>query len=95
MRIEFSESIETDLEAIAEYIARDNPRRAVTFLQDIRAELQRIGDGPLRYQLRPELGDDARLGVVGRYVILFRVAQDVVYVERIVQGNRQLTNLFL
>jgi hypothetical protein len=31
---------------------------------------------------------------VGRYVILFRFANDVVYIERIVYGGRDLPPLF-
>ncbi len=49
---------------------------------------------PLLYQLRPEIGPDARLAVVGRYVILFPFAKDVVYIERIVYGGRDLPPIF-
>jgi plasmid stabilization system protein ParE len=46
------------------------------------------------YQLRPDIGPDARLAVVGRYVILFRFVEDVVYIERVVYGGRELPPLF-
>ncbi|MES2392785.1 MAG: type II toxin-antitoxin system RelE/ParE family toxin, partial [Acidobacteriota bacterium] len=72
----------------------DNPRRAVTFLREIRTEIGRIGEDPLLYQLRPDVGEDARLGVVGRYVILFWIDGDVVRIERVVHGNRLLPALF-
>jgi toxin ParE1/3/4 len=39
MRIELSRFIEPDLEAIADYIAQDNPERALSFLAEIRAKL--------------------------------------------------------
>ena len=71
MRLELSPYIERDLEEIADWIAQDNPRRPVSFMQEMRKELRRIGEGPLLYQLRAEIGVDARLAVVGRYVILF------------------------
>ena len=92
MRLEFSPYVEDDLDAIAGYIARDNPRRAVTFLQEIRAELRVIARNPLLYRLRPEIGDEARAAVVGQYVILFRV-EKIVRVERIVYGGRDLPEL--
>lgn len=38
MRVELSSFIETDLEVIADYIAQDNPVRALTFIQEIRAK---------------------------------------------------------
>jgi toxin ParE1/3/4 len=66
----------------------------VTFIREIRAEIDRIGQGPPLYQLRPDVGKDARLAVVGRYVILFWIDDDVVRIERVVQGNRFLPVLF-
>jgi toxin ParE1/3/4 len=93
VRIEFSRSVEGDLDAIADYIAQDNPQRAVTFIRDIRQKIHRIGEQPLLYQLRPEIGDSAPLAVVGRYVILFRILEDVVRIERVVYGGRDLPPL--
>ena len=94
MRVEFSDYIESDLDAIAEYIAVDNPRRAVTFIQEIRVAIHCIGQGPQLYQLRPDIGEEARLAVAGRYVILFWIDDDVVRIERVVQGNRLLPKIF-
>jgi plasmid stabilization system protein ParE len=56
MRIEFSQFIEGDLEAIGDYIALDNPRRAVSFVREIRATVRMVGRQPLIYRLRPEIG---------------------------------------
>jgi len=94
MRVQSSLEVEDDLDEIAAYIAADNPRRAVTFIREIRAEIDRIGQGPQLYQLRPDVGEDARLAVVGLYVILFWLDGDVVRIERVVQGNRLLPVLF-
>lgn len=47
MRIAFSGFVEADLDAIAEYIALDNPNRAVTFLEEIRAEIRTISRNPI------------------------------------------------
>ncbi len=94
MRLLYSQDVEGDLEAIADYIAVDNPRRAVSFIREIYTAIERIGEGPLLHQLRPEIGSDARLAVVGRYVILFRVADDVVYIERVAYGGRDLPGLY-
>jgi len=90
VRIEFSPFIEGDLVAIADYIAQDNPRRAVEFIQEIREEIRQIGKNPLLYRLRPEIGEEARLAIVGRYVILFRVRRKIVRIERVVFGGRDL-----
>lgn len=93
MKIEYSPAIESDLEAVADYIARDNPRRALTFILEIYDEVTAIGKHPLYYRLRPELGPDARLARFGRYVILFAVSGDTVRIERVVHGARDLPSL--
>lgn len=54
MVILYAQEVEGDLDSLAEYIASDNPRRAVSFLREIYAEIERIARGPLLYQLRPE-----------------------------------------
>jgi plasmid stabilization system protein ParE len=93
MRIEFSRFVAGDLEAIGDFIAQDNPRRAVSFIQEIRDKIRLIGEGPLRYQLRPEIAADARLAVVGQHVILFRVTSKAVRIERVAFGGRDLAEL--
>jgi toxin ParE1/3/4 len=94
MRVEFSRWVESDLEAIGDFIAQDNPRRAVSFIREIRDKIDRIGRQPLLYQPRPEIGEEARLAVAGRYVILFRVVGEIVRIERVVYGGRDLPELF-
>jgi toxin ParE1/3/4 len=94
MLVELSSFIESDLEAIADYIAQDNPMRAVSFIREIREELRLVGQNPMLYQLRPEIGEDARLAVVGRYVILFHIVDEVVKIERVIFGGRDLPTFF-
>jgi len=94
MRMEFSSFVEADLDAIADYIAQDNPIRAVSFLAEIRAKLRTVATAPLLYRLRPEISADARAALAGRYVILFRVTGEAVRVERVVYGTRDLLALF-
>ena len=93
MRLEFSRWVESDLDTIADFIAQDNPHRAVTFIREIRQKIYKVSQHPLLYQLRPEIGEAARLAVVGRYVILFRILGDVVRIERVVYGGRELPSL--
>ena len=90
MRLEISRFIECDLDEIAGYIAQDNPRRAVTFVQEIRTKFTGILRDPLLYQLRPDIGDEARLATIGNYAILFRVIGEVVRIERVAYGGRDL-----
>lgn len=95
MRLELSRYIENDLEEIADFIAEENPARAVSFIREIRQKIRSISLQPLLYQLRPEIGESARLAVVGRYVILFRIVDEVVRIERIVYGGRDIPSLLV
>jgi toxin ParE1/3/4 len=94
MRLELSRFVESDLDDIAAFIAMDNPRRAVGFVQEIRSKLFDIQRSPLIHQLRPEIGEGARMATLGRYVILFRVIDDVVRIERVAYGGRDLVAVF-
>jgi toxin ParE1/3/4 len=94
MRVELSSFVEGDLDAIAEYIAQDNPSRALSFLVEIGAKFHAIESHPMLYRLRPEIGEDARIAIVRRYVILFRVVNEIVRIERVVYGGRDLLALF-
>ncbi len=94
MRLELSRYIEGDLDNIADYIAQDNPRRAVTFIQEIRTKIFDIQRNPLIYQFRPDIGEEARMSTVGNYAILFRLMGEVIRIERIVYGGRDLPNIF-
>jgi toxin ParE1/3/4 len=94
MRLKLSRFVEGDLEAIADFIAEDNPERAVSFIRQIRHQILEIGKQPLLYQLRVEIGEGARLAIVGHYVVLFRVIARTVRIERVVYGGRELPQLF-
>lgn len=69
--------------------------RAVSFIREIRDKIARIGKQPQIYQVRPEIGGDARLAVVGRSVIPFRIVAETVRIERVVYGGRDLPALFI
>jgi plasmid stabilization system protein ParE len=55
--------------------------------------MKEIAKQPQIYRLRPDLGADARLASVGNYVILFRIRKNVVRIERVLQGGRDLLPL--
>ncbi len=94
MRLELSSYVEGDLDGIADYIAQDNPRRALTFIQDIRAKFDDILRNPMIYQLRPDIGEEARMVTIGNYAILFHVMDEVVRIERVAYGGRDLPSIF-
>jgi toxin ParE1/3/4 len=94
MGLELSPLIDGDPDDIAAYIAEDNPHRAVTFIREVRAKFAAIAREPLIHQLRPEIGDAARIANVGRHAILLRIVGDVARIERVTYGGRDLPALF-
>lgn len=93
MRIELSDDIEPDLEAIADWIATGNPTRAVSFVRELRQEILRIARNPYLYRLRHELRPAIRIASYGSYVILFWVREETVRIERVVHGSRDLPRI--
>lgn len=55
-RCKFRLAAEEDLESIADYIAEDNPSRAVTFIQEIREKCRTLAEMPKSAPARSELG---------------------------------------
>jgi len=90
MRLAFTPLAEQDLEAIGDYIGADNPARAVTFVQELRSQCQRIAQNPLGYPPRPELAAGLRSCAYGHYVIFFEAAPQEVAIVRVLHGARDL-----
>lgn len=51
MIVYFSAEAEHDLEVITDYIARDNPIRALSFLRELREKCTGLADFPERFPL--------------------------------------------
>ena len=90
MRFRFTRRAQADIEAIGDYIARDNPARAVRFIAELRAHCRSLTDFPEAAPLRPALGENVRMAVHGRYLILYAVRPDLVEIRRVVHGARNL-----
>lgn len=89
----FSVKAEHDLEQIGDYIAKDNPHQALSFIRELRERCQHIGQFPESYRRFSELGPDARMMPHGNYVVLYRVLDKYVSVERILHGARDILAL--
>ena len=83
-----------DLEAIGDYIATDNPARAVSFIDEILDLCARISEGPKAYRRRDDLARGLRQAVHGHYLILYSESQGGIVVERVLHGARRLDDLF-
>ncbi|MFM8354760.1 MAG: type II toxin-antitoxin system RelE/ParE family toxin, partial [Gammaproteobacteria bacterium] len=69
---------------------QDNPARALTFIQEIRAQCQKIDKSPLAYRSRPEFGDEIRSCPFGHYVIIYRPQASDVLIVRVLRGAMEL-----
>jgi toxin ParE1/3/4 len=94
MRAHFTPQAETDLEEIGDHIALDNPRRAVSFIQEIRQHCEKIADGPHGYVPRPDLGEAIRICAHGNYLIVFEPFDDGALVLRVLHSARDLPGIF-
>ncbi len=90
MRLTLTPLAEQDLEAIGDYIAADNPSRAVSFIRELRTQCRRITANPPGYRLRPELGDGIRSCAHGNYVIFFVATIEEVTIIRVLHGARDI-----
>jgi toxin ParE1/3/4 len=86
----FAPAAEDDLEDIALFIATDSPRRALSFVAELRAHCARIADQPEAYPLREEYGAGVSVTVHGRYLIFHAVRDEALVIERILHGARHL-----
>ena len=93
MNVEYSALVESDLQEIGDYIAGHNPERALTFIVEIRAKIYTLARNPLGYRLRPGIGPAVRSAAFGRYLILFRVLEGTIRIDRVVSGYRDLSAL--
>lgn len=83
-----------DLEEIAEFIARDNPVRAVSFIDELMGVCAGVEERPRGFRRRDDLAKGLRQAVHGRYLILFTADDHGVVIERVVHGARRLEDLF-
>ncbi|WP_199556383.1 type II toxin-antitoxin system RelE/ParE family toxin [Sandaracinobacteroides hominis] len=87
MIVHLSAEAEYDLETIGDYIARDNPARALGFLQELRSKCLGLADMPERFPLVPRFeAAGVRRRVHGDYLIFYRVEAEKVVVLHILHG---------
>jgi plasmid stabilization system protein ParE len=87
MIVRLTREAERDLEAIADRIAKDNPERALSFVQELRESCLGLADFPERFPLVPRYERaGVRHRVHGNYLILHRVEAEAVTVLHLLLG---------
>lgn len=92
MIVHLTEEAEEDLERIADYIALDNPARAISFLQELRGKCLALADMPERFPLVPRYeASGVRRRGHGNYLIFYRVEPEKVVIVHILHGAQDYT----
>jgi len=94
MIVHLTAEAEYDLEAIGDYIARDNPKRALSFLQELRSKCLGLADMPERFPLVPRYETvGMRRRVHKDYLIFYRVEQEKVVIIHILHGAQNYSTI--
>jgi len=88
MRFRFSVADERDVEEIGDSIARDNPARAVTFIEALTERCHLLIEQPAAAPLRPEFGNGVRMIPFGRYLVFYSFDADELKIIRVIHGAR-------
>ncbi len=87
MIVVYTAEAEADLERIGDFIALDNPSRAITFVQEITRRCEMLADMPRAFPQVPRYEDgDIRRRPYGSYLIFYRVGDGRVEVLHILHG---------
>ncbi len=93
-RLVYTPQSRNDLTEIGIYIAKDNPRRAVSFVRELRKQCHKITQAPQGYRSRPELGKDIRSCAFGNYIVFFQDEPGLVRIVRILHAARDIEAQF-
>lgn len=94
-RVIWTEPALDDLDASAEFIARDSPRYAAAFVRRIRDASRTLTSMAERGRRVPEIRDEAlRELLVGSHRLIYEVAGADVYILALVHGARDLEGLW-
>lgn len=94
MLLFFTPLAEQGLEQIGDYIANKSPKRAISFIAELKTQCHKICMNPEGYRIRPELSARMRSCAYGRYVIYFESEDQQLTVIRILHGARDVLNKF-
>ena len=94
MKVVVREAAALDLEAVFDWISRDNPRAAVAMVERIRGRINRLAFPGLSHIGRPGLVEGTRELVEPPYIIVYEVDEsaDEISVLAVVHSARDRSN---
>jgi plasmid stabilization system protein ParE len=94
LKVVFSRNAERDLEAIGDWIAQDNPTRAVSFVAELVKSCKSIGKTPRGFPLVDRSCDlRLRRRVYGDYLIFYDVGTTSVEILHVLHGARDYAQI--
>jgi len=94
MKLVFTKQSKADLDEIWDYIAQDSFDRADSFIGQIYGKCFLLSESPAIGRERPELVEGIRSFPVDRYLIFYRIKVDTIFIERVLNGYRDILSLF-
>lgn len=90
MNVIFSPEAVNDLESIGDYIAEDNPTRALSFIEELRHQCDKLTNFPNRNPVYGEVeGVTVRKYPYKNYLIYYGVGDDIIYIFHIWHASRR------
>lgn len=94
MIVRLTQEAEDDLEAIGDRIAADDPRRAASFVAELRHDCEGLDPYPERFPLVPRYeAHGIRRRVHGKYLLFYRMAEEEVVVLHVLHGAMDYESL--
>jgi toxin ParE1/3/4 len=89
MQVEYTRQVRSDLTAIRDYIAKDNPAAAKKVVTAIEAEIELLGYFPWHGRKTELPGVMARVLSRYPYIVFYRVEADALIVLHVIHGARR------
>ncbi len=95
MKVFITPAAQSDIAQIGSWIAGDNPKRAISFMIELKNACEKIGDSPkgsvvvqryVHFEIRRKTYHD--------YLIFYRIKNNSVEVLHVIHGARDYSNLF-
>jgi plasmid stabilization system protein ParE len=89
--IKWTQSAWNDLEAAADYISKDSPRYAASFVQEVRDAARSLNTLAFRGRVVPEFNDtNIRELFLESYRLIYQITAQQIYVLGLIHGARDL-----
>ena len=94
MELRFTQRSRGDLDEIWDYIACDSVEEADGFVDRVLKTCVLIAGNPGMGRSRDELVEGIRSFPVGNYLVFYHLAEDAVFIDRVLSGYRDLLAAF-